>query len=38
MKKIELVGPDLIFVQNDASLKAIETLLQGDITLVTNVK
>ena len=38
MKKVELVRPDLIFVQNDASFKAIEALRDRNITLVTNVK
>ena len=37
MKKIELVSPNLIFVQNDASMKAIEALLEKNITVVTNV-
>lgn len=38
MKKIDQVKPDLIFVQNDASQKAIEALRERNITLVTNVK
>lgn len=38
MKKIEQVQPNLIFVQKDTSMKAIEALLERDITLITNVK
>lgn len=38
MKKIDLVNPNLIFVQNDTSMKAIEALLEKNITLITNVK
>ena len=38
MKKIELVKPDIIFAQNDATMKAIEALLDRNITVVTNVK
>lgn len=38
MKKIDLVSPNLIFVQNDTSMKAIEALLEKNITLITNVK
>ena len=38
MRKIELVKPDIIIAQNDASFKAIEELVKRKITLVTNVK
>lgn len=38
MKKIESANPNVIFVQNDTSMKAIEVLLQKNITVVTNVK
>ena len=38
MRKIEMVKPDVIIVQNDASFKAIEALRDKNITLVTNVK
>lgn len=38
MNKIELVKPTIIFVEKDASFKAIEALLDRNVTLVTNVK
>ena len=38
MRKIEMVKPNIIIVQNDASFKAIEALVDRNITLVTNVK
>jgi 1-phosphatidylinositol-3-phosphate 5-kinase len=38
IKKIDQVSPNIIFVQNDTSMKAIETLLDKNITVITNVK
>jgi 1-phosphatidylinositol-3-phosphate 5-kinase len=38
VKKIEQVNPDLIFVQDDCSTKAIEAMLRKEITVVSNVK
>ena len=38
MKRIEQENPNLIFIEKDASFKAIEALLERNITLVTNVK
>lgn len=38
VKKIVQVSPDIIFVQDDTSTKAIEAMLSKGITVVSNVK
>ena len=38
LKKIEMVKPDVIFLEKDANIKAIQALVDRKITLVTNVK
>jgi len=38
LQKIDLVKPNLIFVKEDTSRKAIDALMAKNITIITNVK